>query len=132
LAIAVVILAVTSVLVATTPARIAYRPSEVRTVRAGPDTVQLSVVPVGGHALDLHLYVFGADALPADVVAMRAVAEQSGSPIGAVSIPLVPAGTGHFVAGRVLLPHPGRWNVQLRVQVSEFDDYPVTTTVTVR
>ena len=44
-AIAVVVLAVTAVLVATTPARAAYRPTEQRTVAAGPLTVQLTAVP---------------------------------------------------------------------------------------
>ena len=54
-ALGVGVVAVTAVLVATTPARIAYRPIEERTVTAGPVTVQLTAVPEGGHTIDLHL-----------------------------------------------------------------------------
>ena len=61
------IVAVTAVLVATTPARAAYRPVEARSLRAGPVTVELSAVPTGPRGLSLHVYTLGADGLPADV-----------------------------------------------------------------
>ncbi len=132
LVVAVAILAVTSVLVATTPARVAFRPSQATTARLGPDTVQLSAIPAGTDTLQMHFYVFGADGLPTDVIRLIAVADQGAGGIGPVTIPVVAAGTGHFVAGQVLLPHAGTWTVQIRVQVSEFDEYAASIAVTVR
>jgi copper transport protein len=126
------VVAVTAVLVATTPARIAYRPIEERTVTAGPVTVQLTAVPEGGHTIDLHLYVFGANGLPTDVLAMRAEADLPARHLGPISLTLVPAGTGHFIANRVLLPRGGAWTLRLYVRASEFDAYPATTRLTVR
>jgi copper transport protein len=131
-ALGVGVVAVTAVLVATTPARIAYRPTEERTVTAGPVTVQLTAVPEGGHAIDLHLYVFGANGLPTDVLGMRAEADMPARHLGPISLTLVPAGKGHFIANRVLLPRGAAWTLRLYVRASEFDAYPATTRLTVR
>jgi copper transport protein len=127
-----VVLAVTSVLVATTPARAAYRPAQLRTVMAGPLTVQVSAVPAGGTSLDMHVYVFGADGLISDVRELRAEADLPAQHLGPVTIRLVHAGAGHFLAQRVLLPHSGRWTLHLTVRATEFDSYSANTQVRVR
>lgn len=132
LVVAVLVLAVTSVLVGSTPARVAYRPAESVTVHAGPDTIQLSAVPVGTRMVELHLYVFAPDGLPAEVQKLQVSAQPVNGSLGPVTIVLSNAGTGHFVAGRVLLPSIGHWRLQLSLQVSEFDEYPATTTLTIR
>ncbi|MEO7288176.1 MAG: copper resistance protein CopC [Jatrophihabitantaceae bacterium] len=132
LGLAVLVLAITSALVATTPARIAYRPTEAVTVRAGPDTVQLSAVPVGEHLLELHIYVFGANGLPVEVPRLRVVAEPPAGSLGPVDVALLAAGTGHFVGNRVLLPRTGQWTLRLAVQETEFDEFGASATVTVR
>src|SRR5215472_3689091 len=92
--IAAVVLAVTAVLVATTPARAAYRPTQQRTVAAGPLTVQLTAVPSAAHTLDVHIYVFGADGLIANVRELHAAAELPAQHLGPVTVPLIHAGTG--------------------------------------
>ena len=125
-------MALTAVLVATTPARVAYRPIQERTVTAGPVTVQLTAVPEGGHSTDLHIYVFGANGLPTEVLGMRADAEMPAHHLGPITMTLVPVGTGHFIANRVLLPRGGTWTVHLNVRTGEFDSYPATTPLTVR
>ena len=132
LVVAVLVLSVTSVLVGTTPARVAYRPAESVTVHAGPDTIQLSAVPVGTRMVELHLYVFAPNGLPAEVQKLQVSAQPADGSLGPVTIVLSNAGTGHFVAGRVLLPSIGHWRLQLSLQVSEFDEYPATTTLTIR
>ncbi|MCU1659827.1 MAG: copper resistance protein CopC [Pseudonocardiales bacterium] len=126
------VLAVTSALVATTPARAAFRPTEVRTVQAGPVSVQVTVVPSAPRTVDIHLYAFGADGLPSDVLGVEAGARARGSDLGAISVPLMHAGTGHFLANHVLLPRSGTWDVDLVVRTGEFDAYSATTTLTVR
>jgi len=131
-ALGVGVVAVTAVLVATTPARAAYRPIEQRTLTAGPVTVQLTAIPEGEHTIDLHLYAFGANGLPTNVLGMRADADMPAGHLGPITITLVPAGTGHFIANRVLLPRTGTWILHLYVRASEFDSYPATTRLTVR
>lgn len=49
-----------------------------------------------------------------------------------ITLTLLPAGTGHFLANRVLLPRGGAWTPRLYVRASEFDAYPATTRLTVR
>jgi copper transport protein len=131
-ALAAVVLAVTSVLVATTPARAAYRPTQQRTVQAGPLTVQLTAVPAAAHSLDVHIYVFGRGGLTTYVRELRAQAELPAQHLGPVTVPLLRAGTGHFIAERVLLPHAGTWTLHLTVRASEFDAYSADTQVRVR
>jgi copper transport protein len=131
-ALAAVVLAVTAVLVATTPARAAYRPTQQRTVAAGPLTVQLTAVPSTARSLDVHVYVFSADGLIADVRELRAAAELPAQHLGPVTVPLLHAGTGHFIAVGVLLPQTGMWTFRLTVRASEFDAYSTSTQVRVR
>jgi copper transport protein len=130
--IASVVLAVTAVLVATTPARAAYRPTQQRTVQAGPLTLQLTAVPEPARSLDVHVYVFGRDGLIIDVRELRAEAQLPAQHLGPVTVPLLHAGPGHFIAERVLLPHTGTWTLHLTVRASEFDAYSADTQVRVR
>jgi copper transport protein len=131
-ALGIVVLVVTSALVATTPARAAYRPVQERTLHAGPDTIQLTALPSGPRTLDVHLYAFGSDGLPTDVTSVEVSARPSGGDLGSVTLGLLHAGTGHFLADHVLLPHTGTWLLTLRVRTSEFDSYPATTSLTIR
>ena len=123
----VAVLAVTSVLVATTPATASYRPVQERTVTAGPVSVELTAVPSGARTLDVHLYTYGANGLPVDVRGIHAEATPPAHQSGPVDVQLLPAGTGHFIAGRVLLPTAGTWTLTLVVRTSEFDAYTTTT-----
>ncbi|MDT4964597.1 MAG: copper transport protein [Pseudonocardiales bacterium] len=131
-ALAIIVLVVTSALVATTPARAAYRPVQERTLHAGPDSIQLTAVSSGPRTLDVHLYAFGSDGLPTEVTSIEVSARPSGGGLGSVSLRLLQAGTGHFLADHVLLPHTGTWLLTLRVRTSEFDSYPATTSLTIR
>jgi copper transport protein len=133
-AVAVGILAVTSVLVAATPARAAYRPAVERTVQAGPVTVQLSTVPTGTRTVDLHVYVFDRAGLLAGVDDLRLTADRPGSDreAGTVVAPLQHVGSGHFVAPHWLLPAAGTWRIQLSVRVSDFDAYTASTNLSIR
>jgi copper transport protein len=131
-ALGVGVLAITAVLVATTPARVAYRPIQERTVTAGPVTVQLTAVPEAAHTVDLHLYAFGGNGLPTDVLGIRAEADMPARHLGPITMNLVHVGTGHFIANRVLLPRGGTWTLRLHVRASEFDSYPAAIRLTVR
>ena len=131
-ALGVVVVALTAVLVATTPARVAYRPTVERTLHAGPITLQLTAVPHGPRQLDLHLYTFGADGLTAAVVGVHGDADLPSRHLGPIALAPLTGGSGHFIANQVLLPAAGDWTVHLYVRASEFDSYTFTTRLTVR
>jgi len=125
--------AATSVLVSTTPATASYRPAQERTLTAGPLTLDLSAVAPAPRTLDLHLYSYRADGTLAEVQRLSAQASPPpGSGLGPVSIPFLNAGTGHFLASRLLLPRTGSWTLTFVVQTGEFDAYTCTTTVIAR
>ncbi|UQX89521.1 copper resistance protein CopC/CopD [Jatrophihabitans telluris] len=132
--------AITSDLVSSTPASVAYRPVQDRTIKAGPVTVEVTAVDGGARALELHIYTYGPDGALAEVQQLRGEARRtqarngsaSGTDSGPVTIPLIQAGTGHFIANRLLLPATGSWTITLVVQTGEFDAYTTTTTLTVR
>jgi copper transport protein len=80
----------------------------------------------------VHLYTYGANGLPVDVQGIDAEATPSADQSGPVDVRLLPAGTGHFIAGRVLLPTAGTWTLTLVVRTSEFDAYTTTTKLQIR
>ncbi len=127
-----VVVAVTSALVATPPARVDYRPVQDITTMAGPVTVQVTAVPLAPMTMSVHLYTFGTNGLPTDVINVQAEATASGGPPKAVTVPLLPAGTGHFIADDVLLPQLGSWTLKLTVRASTVDIYSTTVPLTVR
>jgi copper transport protein len=127
-------LLVTSALVASTPAAAAYRPAQERSVHAGPVTLDITAVAPAARTMDVHLYAYGTGGLPADVQQITAEAAQPANKggLGAVTIPLLQAGTGHYLASRLVLPSTGKWTLTLVVRIGEFDAYTATTTLTVR
>jgi copper transport protein len=133
-ALLVAVLAVTSALVAATPAAAAYRPAQERILHVGPVTLDVSAVSDSPRTLDLHLYAYGPDGALADVPEIHAQATPPvrASGLGQVSIPLIQAGTGHFLANRLMLPRTGAWTLTLIVRTGEFDSHTTTTTLTVR
>jgi copper transport protein len=115
------------------PAGAAYRPGQERSVQAGPITLELTALNSAPRTLEVHLYAFGTDGRPADVTDIRAEAAQTGNGgLGPVTIPLLHAGTGHFLSGELLLPHAGSWTLTLVVHTGKFDADTATTTLKVR
>jgi copper transport protein len=131
-ALLVVVLGVASALVATPPARVAYRPVQERTVTAGPVTIELTAVPAGPRTVDVHLYTYGRNGLPADAKGIQAEATPTGDTRSPVSIVLLHAGTGHFLVNHLLFPSAGSWTLTLVVRTGEFDSYSATTTLKIR
>ena len=80
----------------------------------------------------MHVYVFGCDGLLVDVREVRAGAGLPSQHLGLVSVPLLHAGSGHFLAERVVLPHSGTWTLHLTVRAGEFDSYSADIQVRVR
>jgi copper transport protein len=104
--IAMLILAVTAALVATVPARTAYRPSVDETLRLGPDTAQVSAVPAGDREMDLHVFFFGPSGAPTEPQQVTATLRLPDRDLGPLPVTLQEFGGGHETA-TIAVPVPG-------------------------
>lgn len=132
-ALAVVVLAVTAVLVETNPARVAYAPVFSKTAEitdAGqPLRVQADVEPATAGINALHVYYTGAGSLAVDVPETTArLISPSGETVP-VTIPR--KNLGHYEQLTVPLSSKGRWRLEIRTRTSDIDTSTTTFTVPV-
>jgi len=130
------ILGVTAVLVTATPPGRPVRAA----VEAGPTQVTLPV-PDGGTAElrllpatvgqnDVHIAVLDVAGHPRAVTEARLRVGLDSRDLGPFDISLRSHGTGLF-GGRIALPYPGDWRVNLVVRTTDVDTYALSTTVRV-
>lgn len=132
--IAIVVLALTAVLITQAPGRQTYTAPYDATLSlsGGAGTVQLQVTPAKRGQNDVHLYVFDKAGRPFAPRAVTLTATLPDRDIGPLQLPLHDAGSGHFLGSGLALPDSGRWTFAVEVRTSEFDQPTATTTVTVR
>ncbi|MEU6928044.1 copper resistance protein CopC [Streptomyces sp. NPDC046374] len=141
-AVAVVLLAVTTVLTSTEPARteeeagrlkassgssaVPNRPIDVRLPFDtggvdGKGTVQLTLSPGRTGANALHIFVLRPNGRPLDVPEVKVAFTLKEKQIG--PLPVLPdrIQTGHWTASSVQLPMAGEWQMQVTVRTSEID-----------
>jgi copper transport protein len=121
--IALLILAVTSGLVATAPARTAYRPSVESVIQLGPDTVHVSAVPAGDRAMDLNILLFGPNHEPTNPEELTAALSLPAKDLGPLPVTLRKAGAGHEIA-TLAVPVPGDWTLTVSARTTAFDIFP--------
>jgi copper transport protein len=121
LATATIILALTSVLVATPPARDTYTTPLHTTVNAGANRLEVRVEParVGSNAVQVR--VLGAGGTPVDVAEVRLRIRLTNPDVGPLPLTVHRIGTGEFVAHEASFPFPGRWQLTIGVRTGEFD-----------
>jgi copper transport protein len=149
---AMLILAVTAALVATEPARTAYRPSVEQTLQLGPDTVQVSAVPTGNRQMDLHLSFFGqngAPTTPEEVTATLRLPDQDLGPLPVTlqamvagqempgmapgqEMPGMGAGGAGQEMGTIAVPVTGDWTLTVSARTTAFDVYTKDMTLPIR
>lgn len=121
----VVVLAVTAVLVNLPPARSAAGIGEVFTGYAdlGPEhQVNLTVDPNEAGVNELHIYLLEPSGQPADIgeqVALRM--ELPAADIAPIQRTPQTAGPGHYILSGPELSIPGRWRIEVVVDVSQFE-----------
>ncbi|MFJ1595897.1 copper resistance CopC/CopD family protein [Streptomyces sp. NPDC088261] len=144
--VAVVLLAVTTVLTSTEPGRTAEQEAN-RTgasvgapATAGPidvtlpfdtggqkgkGTVQVTLDPGTSGANLMHLYIDGPDGQPLDVPEVKVAFTLTSQKIG--PLPIVPErfAAGHWSADGVQIPMPGDWKLQVTVRTSDIDQTTV-------
>lgn len=134
---AVVVLAISSILVATPPARATLAQPVAATEplqgSAGTDgSVQISVDPARPGPNLLHVYLFddeGQLTQPAGIEVTLTEAEQQ---LGPIDVDLEPAGLGHYVGDGMPIPGAGTWTLTVTVRVDEFTATTAQTVFPVR
>ncbi|RST17848.1 hypothetical protein E2C00_12200 [Streptomyces sp. WAC05374] len=141
--VAVVLLAVTTVLTTTEPGRteeeagraqasssspaVPDRPLDLRLpfdtggAKNGKGTVRLTLDPGRSGRNTLHLFVTGANGRPLDVPELKVSYTLESQQIG--PLPVVPdrVTAGHWTSDRVQIPMPGEWRLRVTVRTSDID-----------
>ncbi|MFD7526159.1 copper resistance CopC/CopD family protein [Streptomyces sp. NPDC059849] len=139
--VAVALLAVTTVLTSTEPARTEEEAARASTAASAPatagpvemklpfdtggqngkGTVRMEITPARTGANELHLWVDGSDGKPMDVPEVKVAFTLESKDIG--PLPVVPARLteGHWSADGVQIPMAGNWKVAVTVRTSDID-----------
>ncbi|MCW2619790.1 MAG: copC [Modestobacter sp.] len=135
---AVVVLALSAVLVSQYPAKASVAtpvevtlPLQSASGTAGTGTVQVSLDPARPGPSTLHVYLFDAGgqlAQPQQIAVSLTEVQQE---IGPLAIDLAAAGPGHYVADPVL-PSAGTWTLTVTVRLDEFTAVTASTVFPVR
>ncbi|MET9656077.1 copper resistance protein CopC [Streptomyces sp. NPDC006510] len=141
--VAVALLAVTTVLTSTEPARTeeeAARTSAAAPAAQGPvemklpfdtggkngkGTVRMEIIPARTGANELHLWIDGSDGQVMDIPEVKVAFTLESKDIG--PLPVVPArlAEGHWTADGVQIPMAGNWKVAVTVRTSDIDQTTV-------
>jgi len=123
------VLGVTSALVATEPASAAYHPSVDANLTILGDTVQVSAIPQGDRAMELHVYVFGRSGQPLEPQDLTATVARGS--VGPLPVTLAKAGPGHR-QGVVSVPIAGDWTLDVTLRTTAIDEDSATVTLPIR
>jgi copper transport protein len=134
---AVVVLALSAVLVGSPPARATVaEPVDVtlplRSSAGESGSVQISLDPARTGANLLHVYLFddsGRLIQPEDI---RVTLTEPAQEIGPLAVDLEPAGPGHYVGEGVPIPSAGTWTLAVSVRLDEFTATTASTEFPVR
>ncbi|MEU6775259.1 copper resistance protein CopC [Streptomyces sp. NPDC046759] len=145
-AVAAVVLALTTLLTSTVPGRAAVEAAEARTPAAGIPTASVTTVPFdtgtpGGHGMvqvtldpgrvgrtSVQAVVYGPDGGLSTVPELRVSFTLPSRRIGPLDTKLTDRG-GYWAADSFGLPMPGTWTMRVTVRISEVDQVSVTRNV---
>lgn len=136
LAVVAVVLAVSSALVQTTPARTAAADAKggagyfATTLTSSLYRLQVEVDPSSTGVNSVHLYAYTPENKPLPVVEWNATAALPALEVEPIEIALLPL-TDNHVTGEVSLPSPGEWQFRFTLRISELDQATVSTTVAI-
>ncbi|WP_405999787.1 copper resistance protein CopC [Streptomyces sp. NBC_00829] len=145
--IAVVLLAVTTILTATEPGRTEEETARITGSQAsepetpagpteiklpfdtggqnGKGTIRLSLDPAAPGANEMHVWFYNPDLKPMDVAEVKVSFTLKAKQIGPLPITPDRVATGHWSADPVQIPMPGDWQVQVTVRTSDIDQTTV-------
>ncbi|MEW1627210.1 copper resistance protein CopC [Streptomyces sp. NPDC089173] len=143
-AIAVVLLAVTTVLTSTEPGRTEVEAKGTSTAAAAPaagpvnlsmpfdtggrngkGTVRIDIDPGRSGANELHVWVDGSDGKPMDVPELKIALTLEAQEIGPLPVAPDRLAEGHWSASNVQIPMAGEWKVDVTVRTSDIDQVTI-------
>jgi copper transport protein len=133
LAFGLVVLGVTSVLVATPPGRDrTAAPFVTSLVSPQGARAELSIEPAAPGPVTVHLYATPPGGSLERAAEARLTMSLPTRGIADLAVPLALAGNNHFASTGASIPLAGAWQATITVRFGEFDSYTFTTTVAVR
>jgi copper transport protein len=130
--IAVVILAITALLVNAAPARSATIQPIALTLKSSQVWVYTDVVPGTVGPNDMHFTALPTGGGPASVQDMQVQLTRPGQDLPPFTVPLQKLGSGHYYAPLYDIPYSGKWQMTVRVQLSATDEAVLVGTFDVR
>jgi copper transport protein len=130
--IAVVVLAVTSLLVNAQPARSALAKPFSAEMRNDMVLVDVTVDPAKTGPAALHFYTLSPTGGQQEVQDLTATLTLPSQDVGPLAIPVQRAGPGHFSAYNFNIPLRGSWKLEVKALLSEIDEATVSTTIPVK
>jgi copper transport protein len=119
----VVVLGVTAALASYAPPVSAESGPFAITTEVGPTTLEMDVDPARVGANSMHIYFFdaksGAPYKQAKELTVTATLPEK--QIGPLPLSVQDAGPGHYIVSGALLNAPGKWEIDLTLRISEFD-----------
>jgi copper transport protein len=129
---AVIVLAVTSLLVAAEPARSALsRPFSTELV-TDDLLVDVTVDPAKAGPTDFHFYTLSPEGVQVDVAEFTASLRLPAADVGPLPLKIEKVAPGHYSAYGSSLPLRGRWELEVVARLTEIDQVRATTTIPVR
>ena len=135
---AVVVLALSAVLVSQPPARAAVAvpvevtvPLQSAAGSTGNGTAQITLEPARPGPATMHVYLFDADGQLTQPQQIAVSLTETGQQIGPLDVELAGAGPGHYV-GDPVLPTAGTWTLTVTVRLDEFTAVTASTVFPVR
>jgi copper transport protein len=130
--IAVVVLAVTALLVNAQPARSALAQPFSAEMRSDTVWVDVTVDPAKAGPAALHFYTLSPKGGVQDVQDMTATLTLPSQDVGPLTIPVTRAGPSHFSAYNFNIPLRGQWKLEVKALLSDIDETTVSTTIPVK
>jgi len=125
------VLGVTSALVATEPAKAAYHPITSASLTLVGQAVDVTAVPAGDRAVEVHVYVLDPGGQPATPKELTASASLPAKGIDALPVPLRLSDPGHW-QGELSVPAAGEWRLAVTVRTTAIDEATGYVTVRIR
>jgi copper transport protein len=129
---AVIVLAVTSLLVAAEPARSALARPFSTELKTEDILIDVTVDPAKAGPTDFHFYTLTPAGAVADVAELTASLSLPSADVGPLPLKIEKVAPGHYSAYGSSLPLRGSWELEVVARLTEIDQVRATTTVPVR
>ena len=132
IAIAVVILAITAMLVNAAPARAQSTAPVSLTLKSRQVWVYADIVPGAAGPNDMHFTALPTGGGPATITGMTVQLTRPGEDLPPFTVPLQKLGAGHYYAPLYDIPYSGKWQMTIRVELGQTDEAVLTSPFTLR